>query len=275
MNTVVVFGPRADLIHVPFDAVFLSNIYAWFYVIAGRRSYMNKIRSHIYPTSVAELPWNDTISQHAPELEASRDALLALCERRFDQVIGLKNAAAKLGLKPLKEVIKAVAGAKIIFSEAFKTEPSFNLLVGEVVESEGTWALMISEGGEHQVIFDSPDLASLAMHGLSLLTGSEASRTSILNSPVPRDAAMADELIALQASFEPDDLDKKIDLEVGRIDVIIGDALGLTKEDILEIQIDMSSDPFLSRVKPRYPFFRPRQYGRRLNLERENRYATI
>jgi hypothetical protein len=36
LNTVVVFGPRSDLTAVPFDAVLLSNLYSFFYVLAGR-----------------------------------------------------------------------------------------------------------------------------------------------------------------------------------------------------------------------------------------------
>jgi hypothetical protein len=41
---------------------------------------------------------------------------------------------------------------------------------------------------------------------------------------------------------------------------------------VAAIRKDMAEDPFLARVRPRYPFFRPRQYGRRKNLERRDRY---
>ena len=79
----------------------------------------------------------------------------------------------------------------------------------------------------------------------------------------------------LHAEFEPEALDDRIDVEVGKLDAIVGEALGLSKGDIADVQAEMTSDPFLSRVRPRYPFFRPRQYGRRINLEREHRYATV
>ena len=55
---------------------------------------------------------------------------------------------------------------------------------------------------------------------------------------------------------------------------IIGPALGLSDADVEWIKRDMAEDPFLARARPRYPFFRPRQYGRRLNLERSDRYAA-
>jgi hypothetical protein len=275
LNTVVVFGPRIDLVHVPFEAVLLSNVYSWFYVIAGRRSFMNKVRSHIYPTAVAELPWNDAIAAHATELDAARDKLLELCKRRYEQVEGLKQAAAGLGLRPLREVVRAASGARLVFNDAFNAAPSFVLSVGNVVAAEDSWTLPVDEEGEHQVVFDRPDLAALAAAGLSLYDGNDASRTFILNAGVPVDEPMAAALSALRKEFEPEGLDKNIDLEVGKIDAIVGAALGLAEQDILDIQAEMSSDPFMSRVKPRYPFFRPRQYGRRENLERENRYRTI
>src|SRR4029077_20896677 len=95
-------------------------------------------------------------------------------------------------------------GATIAFSEAFIAEPSFTLVVGDVVEDEGVWALAVDEESEHQVMFDRPELASLAAQGLSLVNGAEASRTYILNAPVPVDATMADGLVKMRIEFEPE-----------------------------------------------------------------------
>ena len=194
LNTVVVVGPRTDLTAVPFDAVLLSNLYSFFYVLAGRRSFQNKIRSHIYPTAVAELPWNDAIAAKAAVLGAIRDELLALCERRFEHLIGLQKEAAKLGLRPLKDVVRDRAGAKIGFSDAFKDEPQFTLTVGDISEEAGTWTLPLDEEGEHFVVFNDAELAQLAALGLREVNGSDASRTSILNAPIPVDGDMAEQL---------------------------------------------------------------------------------
>ncbi|MPZ36326.1 MAG: N-6 DNA methylase [Rhodospirillales bacterium] len=275
LNTVVVFGPRPDLTTVPFDAVLLSSIYSYFYVLTGRRSFQNKIRSHIYPTAVGELPWNEAIAAQAPTLATIREKLLTLCERRFEQVAGLRKEAAKLGLKALKDLVRSHPGAKISFSDAFKDEPQFTLTVGEIVEDLGSWSVRLEEDGEHFIVFDDAGLAQLAALGLSQMSGDVASRTSILNALVPVDEAMAEKLRKLHASFDAGALDEKINVEVVKLDAIVGKALGLSEKDIVDLQAEMNTDPFLSRVRPRYPFFRPRQYGRRINLEREHRYATV
>jgi hypothetical protein len=78
----------------------------------------------------------------------------------------------------------------------------------------------------------------------------------------------------LQAAFAPQKVDAKIDAEIAKLDAIVGKALGLSAADVERIRKDMADDPFLARVRPRYPFFRPRQYGRRKNLERRDRYAA-
>lgn len=61
--------------------------------------------------------------------------------------------------------------------------------------------------------------------------------------------------------------------QVDAIDTVVGTALGLTADEIAFIQIDMRDDPFLSRVRPRYPFFTPAQRGRRTALESGARYG--
>jgi hypothetical protein len=82
-------------------------------------------------------------------------------------------------------------------------------------------------------------------------------------------------LTELQNLFVASDytiLEEQISDEITKIDEIVGSALGLTPEDIQSLQADMGSDPFLSRVRPRYPFFRPRQHGRRPGLDLATRY---
>ena len=275
LNTVVVFGPRTDLVDVPFDAVLLSSVYSWFYVTAGRRSFMNKVRSHIYPTAVAELPWNDAIAARASDLIAARDRLLTLCESRYEQVTKLRQEAAALGLRPLREVVRDRKGATIAFNEAFGDEPTFTMAVGAIVEDGGLTVLPLDVGDLHALAFNEPALALLAAAGLGLSEGMETSRTSILNALVPADGAMAARLLELREQFEPEALDQGIDAEIAGIDAIVGNALGLNHLEVMEIRRDMAQDTFLSRVRPRYPYFRPRQYGRRLNLERKHRYETV
>ena len=92
--------------------------------------------------------------------------------------------------------------------------------------------------------------------------------------PVPGDAAAADRLGALGARYATDMLEEAVEREVDAIDAIVGPALGLDAGDIAFVQQQMACDPFLSRIRPRYPYFTPRQRGRRSRLERSTRYGA-
>jgi hypothetical protein len=86
---------------------------------------------------------------------------------------------------------------------------------------------------------------------------------------------MAEQLESLRAKFAPAALDAKIEEEIAKLDAIVGKCLGLDEADIETIRHKMTDDSFLSRVRPRYPYFRPRQHGRRLRLERKDRYSPV
>jgi hypothetical protein len=273
-NTVVLFGPRDDLASVPFDVLLLSNVYAFFHVVGNRRSYQNKIRGHIYGSAVADLPWSEELVSRSKELSSIRTKLLNACERRYQQSNKLQRDATALGLRPLKNVVRAKSGAKIGKGDAFAEEPEVTLLVGATREIDGVWVLPLDASKKHTIEFNNKELAQLAAHGLSMLDGTEVSWTSILAAPIPSSSTMSAALTKLQRSYDPDAVDAEIDALVANIDSIVGPALGLTKADINTIQSDMAADPFLRLVRPRFPFLRPRQYGRRTNLERSDRYST-
>jgi hypothetical protein len=273
-NTVVVFAPRDDLVSVPFDIILLSTIYAYFHVIGGRRSYQNKIRGHIYSSAVADLPWSEALASQAAALKKIRHDVQAACERRYEQTAKLAADAKALGLRPLKEVVRTRSGAKIARSETFSVDPQVVLALGEIVEAEQGWMLPLDAEGEHAITFNDLELAKLAHVGLALKEGLDLGWNDILNALVPLTSEMSQALTNLCAQYLPAKLDAAIEAEVAKLDAIIGAALGLSKDDIDEISRDMAEDPFLARVSPRYPFFRPRQYGRRLNLERKDRYAV-
>jgi hypothetical protein len=249
-NTVIVFGPRADLADVPFDAVLLSTVYVYFHVIGNRRSYQNKIRGHIYSSAVADLPWNDSIAGQASALQKIRNELLTACERRYELAAKLAADAAALGLRPLKEVVRGRTGAKIAKSEAFANEPEAVISVGEVIGTDSTWVLPLGTEGEHAIVFNDAEVASLARAGLLLAEGSELSWGNILNTPVPVSLEMAKALETLRAQYSPERLEAAIDDEVVKLDAIIGPALGLSASDVEEIRRDMGEDPFLARVRP-------------------------
>jgi len=272
-NTVVVFGPRKDLASFPFDALLLSSVYSYWYVLTGRRSFQNKVRSHIYPTSVADLPWSESLLARAIDIEEIRRDILDACKNRYETVKQLRAAANGLGLQPLKDVVRRVKGARIAKTADFKSDAPFVLAVGAVIEDGNRWTLQLDEFDDHGIVFDRISPAKLAQEGLSLLDGDEVTWTSLLNARIPANGEMAAELKNLRSRFEPSALDRRIDEEIAKLDAIVGVCLGLSEEKIDLIRREMKEDPFLSSINPRYPFFRPRQYGNRKNLQRGDRYV--
>jgi hypothetical protein len=272
LNTCNVFAPRSDLVNVPFDALLLSRVYSWFYVIAGRRSFLNKLRSHIYPSSVAALPWSEAIAARAGDLIMLRGTLLAACRRLFEQQSVLREAAEALGMQELRKLARTHTGATILRSDELSENDEFILAVGDIEESDGEWMLALGEEGQ-AATFNDGELAALARAGLILRNGDLVKWGTILRTLIPVDQAMADKLQIFRDSFDPTVLEEAVEKEVDAIDGIVGPALGLTMEEVASIQREMAMDPFMSRAVPRYPFFQPKQRGRRMNLERRDRYS--
>jgi hypothetical protein len=107
---------------------------------------------------------------------------------------------------------------------------------------------------------------------VSLRALNVASRNKLLTTAVPPNLEVAEQLIKVVESLSTDRLELAVEQELDRIDELVGTALGLTKQDAEFIQHEMAKDPFLSRIRPRYPFFTPMQRGRRLRLESSGRY---
>ena len=213
------------------------------------------------------------MAAQAKVLTGFRSALLKACERRYELATKLAEEAAALGLRPLKEVVRNKAGARVAKNEAFAIDPSLTLVLGSVTQNEPGWILPLDVEAGHTMTFNEEEIANLAAAGLALLQGAEVGWNDILNAAIPVTPKMAEALAKLREDYAPERLDAEIDALIVKLDDVVGPALGLTAADIEEIRRDMDDDPFLSRVRPRYPFFRPRQYGRRKNLERRNRYA--
>jgi hypothetical protein len=245
VNSVAVFGPRPDLEAVPFDMVLLSRIYSWAYAMAGRRSFMNKLRSHMYPPVIADFPWNEAIADRAAELADIKTELLSLCRARYQSASHLEAAAKKLGLVELATLGKATAGAKIVRNDLFQADPGIILSVGELAAEDDEYRLPLSESG-HEAVFNIEEVAVLARAGLLLKDGSEYDWGKVLKTPVPANAVMHEELQGLVAAHSPENLDVQIEQTIDKIDALVGAALELTPEEIEYVRTDMTDDPFLS-----------------------------
>lgn len=273
-NTVIVFAPRADLTELPFDVIISSRIFAFCSILSLRTSYSNKLRSDLYPSVIAALPWSEALVAQTDALNAARTRLFDACRRRFDAGASIRAEAEALGLRPLRDVFRQHApGATLVQSEAIAEGEPF--AVGDVmVAADGdAWTILPDAANEAaSLTVPSEEIATLIAAALRLATGSDLSRTALLRLPTPPDADVATGLTELSARYATDALEDAVEAEVDAIDAIVGPALGLSADDIGFIQHEMANDAFLSRVRPRYPYFTPKQRGRRRSLESAERY---
>jgi SAM-dependent methyltransferase len=286
LNTVTVFGPRDDLIAFPFDLALTARVYGWYTLLSLRSSYQDMLRGHLYPTTIGQLPWTEELAAAGTRLEELRVPFFAACRRRFEAEEELQHLAMGLGLRPLREVFRESAprGAALGYSDQFDDDEPFMISLAPDIDGprdaptdDGDpldhGILVISQEG-HALNFPTPELARLARAAFQLAEHREMTRAGVLQLPIPPDTATADRLAALLAAFEPDALETAVFREVDRIDQVVGEALGLTPDEIEFVKRDMEVDPFLSLVRPRYPYFTPAQRGRRVNLEHGARYGA-
>lgn len=278
LNTVTVFGPRDDLVDFPFDLAITSRIYGWYTLLSLRSSYQNMLRGHLYPTTIAQLPWTEELGRVGGQLEAVRVPFFTSCRRRFEAESEMRAQAQQLGLRPLRDVFRSMAprGARLEYSEHFDDGEALTIALPiraeEPEAADDELSLVISIGG-HMLSWPTVELRRLAERALRLVEGTDVVKADLLRLPTPPDedtAARVDEMIG---GFAPEALERAVFAAVDRIDEIVGAALGLHSADIEFVKREMDEDPFLARVQPRFPYFTPAQRGRRHNLERAVRYG--
>jgi hypothetical protein len=186
-NTATIFGPRPDLETFPFDLLLTSRIYGWVTLLSLRSSYQNKLRSHMYHTTIGKLPWCEALVARARDLEALREPFFSACRARFDASAELQRRAVTLPLSPLKTVFKALAGKseRLVFSAEFDTTESFVIFLIGPAEGDDPLTVTISEDG-HSVTLPNEALARYLRLGLALAEGEEFSKTKLQNHPIPQ-----------------------------------------------------------------------------------------
>lgn len=280
-NTATIFGPRSDLSDVPFDLLFVSRIYRYFYALTCRMSYLNMNRSHVYPTNLRQLPWNDAIASVAAKIEVLRGELVSACENHFRTEAAMFVALDALPLRPFRDVVKdgvKGTGGKVEWSESLnKGTDKIELSAAcKAVIDGDSWHIGISD-----YLLDwmkVPDEA--AALGLATALAARArtehkmvDRSILLDLPVPPDAATRAKFDAIVKDYREADHAKAIDAVVDKIDALIGPALGLDAADIASIRDEMTSDPFLRNITPRWPATETRIHGYRTGLDSSDRYS--
>ena len=224
------------------------------------------LRGHLYPSTIKQLFWSENLVLRAPELEAVRRTFFASCLRRFGAGAELTREASALGLQPLAAVFRQLTRemrAALMWSDEFDGGEDF-ILEAEAPEpldeGEGYCIRLSTEG--HSLTVPSEAIAQLISAGLMLAENTERTteitKARLLALPIPPTAEAAEELACLIERFKPWALEDDVESEVDKIDEIVGEALGLSTDDVLFIQQEMSEDPFLSRIKPGTHISRPR-----------------
>ncbi|MDR7154748.1 SAM-dependent methyltransferase [Sphingobium xenophagum] len=279
-NTAIVFSPNQEMIEVPFDLVLTSRIYRHYYALCGRSSYLNTYRSDIYPTSIRNLPWNDSIAKVALNLESLRGDLVSACENHFRTEAAMFAALAALSLRPFRDVVKdgvKGTGGKVEWSESLnkgtdkiELSPACKALV-----ADDCWHIGISDYLLDWVKVPDEAAALGLATALAARAGTEqrmVDRSILLDMPIPPDAATRTKFDAIVKEYREADHAKAIDAVVDKIDALIGPALGLDTADIASIRSDMTDDPFLKNITPRWPATETRIHGYRTGLDSSNRY---
>lgn len=273
-NTATLFAPRADLGNVPFDLIFVSRVYRYFYALAGRMSYLNLMRSHIYPGNLRLLPWNEALALTAQPLERLRPAFVEACANAFRTEERMLAELAKLPLKPFRDAMRD-SGGKVEWSESFvRAAEKIEVSVSpSVVLGDLGWRLTISDQVYDWLIVSDEDAARGLHAALTAMTGEAVDRETLLDLAIPADPTTRADYEATIELYGGTDHQAAIEAEVDRIDALVGPALGLDADDLAAIRADMLTDPFLKKIVPRWPGSTTRLHGYRTGLESSRRYA--
>lgn len=274
-DTVTVFFPRDDLHDVPFDLLLLSNIYVWFYALGTRMGILDTFRSHIYPTNFGLLPWNDALTSQASVLATMYEPLITACRNALTAEQALFNHLQSLGLPTLKQRVRQDQTARLTWSEFFQ-DPDYvtNIAVRDAVNTEEGTRVELSNNFFDWVVCSQPSFA----HGLTLALvqyyGWTMTKSDILNLSIPVSSEDITQWNSVVAQHQREVLTQKMQHALDQLDRIVGSALGLTHDDITEIQRDLQEDAFLQHIRPRYPGTMTRKQGFRKGLDSKIRYSS-
>ncbi|GHU45648.1 hypothetical protein AGMMS50289_17280 [Betaproteobacteria bacterium] len=272
-NTASLFFPKNTLSDVPFDLLLMSNVYVWFYAIAARMGVLDTLRSHIYPTNLAFLPWNDTLAAKAPEIEAMRTSLISACTNRLRAAEATKQALSDLGFQTVKHRIRADKDARISFGEHF-SESKYEavLTISSLQPFDDDWRVRLSADMFDWVECNRLDIAEGLKLALAQKEGEAVGKSAILNMPIPGNDVERSKWKEVVAKHGEEALKQAMTDALTRLDALVGVCLGLAPDDIRKIQQDLAEDPFLRGIRPRYPGTVTRKQGFRTGLDDSDRY---
>jgi SAM-dependent methyltransferase len=272
-NTAVLFFPKEKFSAVPFDLLLLSNVYVWFYALAARMGVLRQLRSHMYPTNLALLPWGEGLLARSHKIEAMRKRLIAACSAKMAASAALDAALEGLALASFKKHLQADADAHVLWGDNFD-DPSYEVDIAEVsvaAVADG-WKVQLSADMYDWVECNRESLARGLALGLQQFVGYSLTRGQVLNLAIPGTSEQVQRWGDVIAAHAEAVLLAEMTAALSALDAEVGAALGLDAEDVAEIQRDMESDAFLRGIRPRYPGTVTRKQGFRTGLDSGERY---
>lgn len=273
-DTATIFAPRDDLLNLPFDLLFVSRVYRYFFTLACRMSFLDMMRSHVYPTNLRLLPWNDALALTAQPLEALREPLVAACVDAFRTEDAMIEELERLPLTSFRDAVRDVGGS-VEWSESFqraaeKVEVSRSPTLNR---GQDFWRLQVSDYLYDWIDISVEDAARGLASALRARPAAAMDREALLSLSIPPTPDLRQQYDAIVDRYATADHQAAIEGVVDRIDALIGPALGLTPADVASIRKDMLTDPFLKNIVPRWPGTSTRLHGYRTGLDSSERYA--
>ena len=203
-----------------------SRLYGWVTLLSLRSSYQNKLRSHMYHTTIGKLPWSETLMGVAGELEGLRERFFDSCRARYDAGAELIRQSRTLPLVPLKDAFKALAEtAKLVLSSEFDTGESFIVTLSDFDGDPDTHTLVLSEEGHSLTLPSAKTWRPMRGLASDWSKAKRCRRRSLLNLPIPQDGGTAMTLSKLLSALDPLAVEAQVEACVDDIDRVVGTAL--------------------------------------------------
>jgi N-6 DNA Methylase len=273
-NTATIFVPNDAARSLPLGLLFLSNIYIYFYALAARMGVLRLCRSHVYPTNLGVVPVSDQLIAQSGTIELMRVGIVKACRDFTNARAALRESISSLEFRSLKQQILALPGAKVQFSEMFqKADYAFEVLEPHVIAKDDySVRISLSDDMFTWVEVWPAELGNDLITSLRSVEGEQLTSKQLLSLPVPNGEEDNQKWNSVLESVKPEQLEATMNDEIHALDHVVGQALGLSDEDIITIRADCGSDPFLKRIKPRYPGTETRKQGFRVGLDSSKRY---
>lgn len=228
----------------PLNVWVVSRVIQYYCAKVLRASIIEDITAHWYKRQLCLLPMP---LENTPALRAD---LVALGETLFaaDRLVGdtyrLIQAQIELGSRSLRALIAdadpRADGVDLTSAPAAVSDIAAFVIQDEAVIGSAAWSIRVPSAGLRRWI----------THRLQRLISGERlglTRDDVLNLEIPNDLEAA--LSALEA-FEASDPDEAFESALTALDLAVGAALGLTADQVAEIQSAMATDPFLRHISP-------------------------